>query len=233
MDIITQPEFIEMYKNGERSFEGKFMQFFDLSNFKFENLNFRNCNLFFCTFRSCSFKNVFFESCKMYSGSFYTGSAENLVFEKCDMELTLFDSFQFSRTSMKKCNMQWCGLLNSNAASVDLSTSIQFKTITDLSQVTPSDIEYLISMVMQKVERLDMDMRLKVKEIIRGDLDRYSLKNPEEKENKYTGSSVTDAPLTYGEVKGAVEAFFYGAQEAYKDKKPYESGGTTGKYKIK
>lgn len=227
MDILTQPEFLESCKKGEKVFEGKFMQFFDISNFKFENVKFRSCNLSFCTFRDCSLKNVSFESCTVYSGSFYTGFADGLVFEKCDMELTLFDTFQFSKTSMKKCRMQWCGLLNSNAASVDMSTSSQFKTITDISQLTPHDIEHLISEVMQKVERLDVGLKLKLKEIIRQDLERYKLKNPEEKEGKYaTSSSAADAPLTYGEVKGVVESFFYGVQSPYKTKKhAYETSG--------
>ena len=128
---------------------------------------------------------------------------------------------------MKKCSMQWCGFLNSNVASVDMSTSSQFKTITDLSQVTPADIDYIISVVMQKVERLDMDMRLKVKEIIRADIERYKLENPEEKQGKYgTASSDSDAPLTYGEVRGVVESFFYGTQSPYKTKKhAYETSG--------
>lgn len=233
MDVLSQPEFMELIKKGEKLFENRFMQFFDISGLKLENLIFRNCNLFFCTFRNCALKNVSFENCAIYSGSFYTGSADGLVFEKCDLELTLFDSFQFAGTSMKKCRMQWCGLMNSNAASVDLSTSSQFKTITDLSQVTPADIEYIISLVMQKVERLDMDMRLKVKEIIRADIERYKLKSPEEGEKYAHSNSTADSPLTYGEAKGIVEGFFYGTQSPYKSKKhAYDRSTEYGKGRI-
>ncbi|MBI4174531.1 MAG: pentapeptide repeat-containing protein [Candidatus Aenigmarchaeota archaeon] len=219
METLTQPEFMDLYKKGQKVFENKFMQFFDISGIKFEELSFQNCSLFFCTFRNCSLKNISFEGCTIYSGSFYTGFADGLLFEKCDMELTLFDSFQFSKTSMKKCRLQWCGLINSNAANVDMSTSSQFKIITDLSQVTPHDIETIITEVMQKVGRLDVGLKLKLKEIIRQDLDRYNLKNPVEKEGKYATAGASDSPLTYGEVKGVVENFFYGAQSPYKVKK--------------
>ncbi len=223
METFTQPEFVESCRKGARVFENKFMQFFDISGMQFEGVAFRDCNLFFCTFRNCSFKNVSFENCTVYSGSFYAGFADGLLFEKCDMELTLFDSFQFSKTSMKKCRMRWCGLMNSNAANVDMSTSSQFKIITDISQVTPHDVETIINEVMQKVERLDVGLKLKLKEIIRQDLDRYNLKNPTEKQGKYASAAASDSPLTYGEVKGMVESFFYGAQSPYKTKKhPYE-----------
>jgi len=218
---------MELCRKGQKSFENRLMQFFDISGMVFDDINFKNCSLFFCTFRNCSFRNVAFDDCTVYSGSFYTGAADGLIFENCELELTLFDSFQFSRTSMKKCRMQWCGIMNSNHVSVDLSTSSSFKTITDLSQVTPADIEYIISVVMGKVERLDMDMRLKVKEIIRADIERYKLKNPEEKQGKYSSAGTApDAPLTYGEARGMVEGFFYGTQSPYKTKKhPYETSG--------
>lgn len=79
---------------------------------------------------------------------------------------------------------------------------------------------------MQNVERLDVGLKLKLKEIIRQDLDRYDIKSPDEKSGKYATSSDPDSPLTYGEVKGMVENFFYGTQSPYKTKKhAYETSG--------
>ena len=134
---MTQPEFLELCKSGQKVFEGRFMQFFDISNITLEGITFKNCNMFICTFRNCSLKNVSFENCDIYTGSFYAGDADNLAFEKCRLEMTIFDSFQFRNSCMRNCTIQWLGILNSNAAGIDLSTSSQFKVITDISQVTP------------------------------------------------------------------------------------------------
>lgn len=230
-EIITQKQFLDLYKGGQRAFSNCLMQFFDISSIKIEDVSFSGCDTLFCTFRNCDFRNVIFENCKIYYGSFYSGSANRVEFRKCAIELTLFDNYQFSDVAMNKCNIRISGVFNSNADSIDLATSVQFKFFTNPSQVTQADIEGVIGEVMQGIERMDVGLRMKIKEMIRQDLNTYNLAQPEEKKEKYaaSGTNYSDAPLTYGETKGMLESFFYGMNaDPYKTKKPYE---TVGGYK--
>ncbi|MFA4820144.1 MAG: pentapeptide repeat-containing protein [Candidatus Aenigmatarchaeota archaeon] len=224
-EIITQKQFLDLYKGGQRLFSNCLMQFFDIADATFENIVFRNCKLLLCTFRNCSFKTCTFEQCTVYSGSFYNGRADDLIFDMCNIEMTLFDNYQFFKSAMKRSNLRWFGMINSPG--IDISSSTQFKIITDLSQVSEAEIEELSRMLMGTVERMDLGARLKVKDLIRESIDRYNLAQPEEKKDKYASQAdYSDAPLTYGEAKGAVEAFFYGMNtDPYKSKKPYETAG--------
>ncbi len=226
-EIITQKQFLDLYKGGQRLFSDCLMQFFDIADATFENIVFHNCKLMFPVFRNCSFKACTFDQCTIYSGSFYTGRADTMIFDKCDIELTLFDNYQFFKSAMKRSNLRWFGLISSPG--LDMSSSSQFKIITDPSKLSAEEIEELTRMVMGTVERLDVGLRLKLKEIIRQDLNRYNLAQPEEKKDKYAShADYSDAPLTYGEAKGMLESFFYGSQNPSKPKTPYE---TTGGYK--
>ncbi|MBI2579396.1 MAG: hypothetical protein HYW27_00665, partial [Candidatus Aenigmarchaeota archaeon] len=152
------------------------------------------------------------------------------VFEKCEIDMTLFNNFRFSGTRFAGCTLRWDGILNSNAAAIDMTSSTCVKVFTDASQVTQSDIEEAVSLVMQDVGRLDIGMRKKIREIMEKDLDRYGLHEPENKAQAYEGNraSYSEQPFTYGEARHAVEAFFYGAPQTYKTKKPYE---TESKYR--
>src|SRR3989338_3654997 len=118
--------------------------------------------------------------------SFYTGRADDMIFDRCDIELTLFDNYQFFKSAIKKSNLRWFGMISSPG--LDISSSSQFKIITDPSKLSAAEIEELTSMVMSTVERLDVGLRLKLKEIIRQDLNRYNLAQPEEKKEKYASS---------------------------------------------
>ena len=224
-EILTQREFLDLYRKGQRIFDKIYIQFFDIPNMKFSDLLIKDSKIMFCTFRDCEFSNVRIENCTVFFGSFYTGTMTDFVFDSCTIEKTLFDNIQFVRTSMKKCGIMFCGLLNSNHASVDMSSSSQSRVITDISQLTSQEIEESIRDTMRSIERLDVSARMKIKEIIRKDADRYGLKGVDESERKAyadTPENGNDAPLTYGEVKGLVEAAFgaaYGPRPAYKTKK--------------
>ena len=224
-EIITQKQFLDLYKGGQRLFSNCLMQFFDIADANFQDTIFRNCKFMFPVFRNCCFKTCTFEQCTVYSGSFYTGRADDMIFDRCDIELTLFDNYQFFKSAIKKSNLRWFGMISSPG--LDISSSSQFKVITDPSKLSAAEIEELTSMVMSTVERLDVGLRLKLKEIIRQDLNRYNLAQPEEKKEKYASSQAgySDAPLTYSEAKGMLESFFYGSDKAYKSKKPYETEG--------
>jgi hypothetical protein len=225
-EIITQRQFLEKCASGEKIFDNVYMQFFDISHAKFHDLIIKDSKIMFCTFRNCEFSNVRIENCTVFFGSFYTGTMTDFVFDSCTIEKTLFDNIQFVKTSMKKCGIMFCGLLNSNHASVDMSSSSQSRVITDISQLTSQEIEESIRDTMRSIERLDVSARMKIKEIIRKDADRYGLKGVDESERKAyadTPENSNDAPLTYGEVKGLIEQAFgrYGPQDAYRsDKEP-------------
>ncbi|GEM_PF-4479309 len=231
--VVTQKEFLEKYDSGQKEFENVLMQFFDVSGRKFDGVTIRNSKMFFCNFHNCELRKFRLERCELYYVNFYTGKASDLMIDSCDMEQTLFDVFSFDKAAFKKCNIRWSGILNSNIGSVDLSTSSRYKFFTDLLQVTPQDIEDAIKLVSGDIERLDLDMRLKVKQMIRQDMEKYDLPEPGEKKDAYavSGNRHDDSPLTYGEAKGMVEAAFgaYGPQGGYKTKKTaYE---TDSKYK--
>ena len=106
MHPMTQKEFVEKYNKGERIFSGVMMQFFDISDMKFQDIKIRDSKLLFCTFRNCDFINAIVENCEIYWLSFYNGKIFNTVFEKCKIEMTLFDSIQFSKTRIHKSNMR-------------------------------------------------------------------------------------------------------------------------------
>lgn len=225
-EALTQKEFVEKYNAGQKEFTGVLMQFFDVSDMKLHDLTIKNSEVLFCSFRNCDLKNVKINDCKIYLLNFYTGMVADICFDRCDIEQMLFDTFSFKSAKFIRCNIRWSGILNSNYGNVDMSTSSQYKFFTDLSQVTRRDMEDMIKITMQDIERLDIGLRLKVKEMIRQDIDHYNLPNPEDKKDSY-GSMRTgaDSPLTYGEVKGLVEASFgaYNKPENYKSAKhPYE-----------
>src|SRR3989338_441110 len=223
--VITQKEFLEKYDSGQKEFENVLMQFFDISSRKFEGLAIRNSKMLFCTFRNCEFRNAGFRNCEIYCGSFYSGNIENTSFVKCKIEFTLFDSIQFDRTKLDKCNIRISAIFNSNHASVDSSTSIQNRLLTDVSQITRADIESSINETMAVVERLDFSTRMKLKELLRQDMERYNLSAPEEKKGIGYGSTATDkASVTYGEIRHLVESTFgaYSQQNQYAMKNAYE-----------
>lgn len=223
--IITQKEFLEKYDSGQKEFESALMQFFDISSRKFDGLTIRNSKMLFCTFRNCEFRNADFRNCEIYCGSFYSGGIENTSFVKCKIEFTLFDSIQFDRIKMDKCNIRISAIFNSNHASVDFSTSIQNRLLTDVSQITRADIESSINETMAVVERLDVSTRMKLKELLRQDMERYNLAMPEEKKSGGYGSTQAGkATVTYGEVRHLIEATFgaYAQQNKYEMKGVYE-----------
>lgn len=220
--FISQKEFVAALKEGKREFSDALMQFFDVSNLKLSDIVFKNCKLLFCTFRNCEFRNVAFENCTIYFGSFYTGIANNLNFEKSSIELTGFDTFQFSGTKIKRCNIRWCGILNSNASAVDVASSTCYKLITDISQLSSEDVEKLVSESMGAIGRLDIGIRMKLKEMIQQDLKRYNLGSPKRQNSPYNEQSAgRDETLTYGEVRVLIETAFgaYGPSTVYKAKK--------------
>ena len=176
---VNAKQFLDLYKGGQRLFSNCLMQFFDIADANFQDTIFRNCKFMFPVFRNCCFKTCTFEQCTVYSGSFYTGRADDMIFDRCDIELTLFDNYQFFKSAIKKSNLRWFGMISSPG--LDISSSSQFKVITDPSNLSAAEIEELTRMVMGTVERLDVGLRLKLKEIIRQDLNRYNLAQPEEK----------------------------------------------------
>lgn len=231
-NFVSQREFIESYAQGKRNFSNASMQFFDISNLKLADVVFKGCKLLFCTFRNCEFKNVMFENCTVYFGSFYTGVANNLVFEKSTIELTLFDTFQFSAAEMKNCSIRWCGIFNSNSAAVDFSTSSHYNLITDISQLshlTPQQIEEVTNELIGAVGRLDIGLKMKLKEMIQQDMKRYNLDSPAHRTGAAYGENNVnreDENLSYGEVRKLVEMTFgaYGTKTVYKtNKTEYET----------
>jgi Pentapeptide repeats (9 copies) len=224
MELITQKEFVERYKNGEKLFENILLQFSDIYNIEFLDLTIKNSRIFFSNFWSCDMKNVRFEDCDIYWAGFYNQKMYNVIFDGCKIELSIFENIQFDRAKMHRCNTRLSGVLFSNAASMDMSTSVHNKLITDLAQVTRQDIDALISETMSVIERLDFNTRMKIKDVIRNDMERYGLGKPEEKREGSYDNKREDAKLSYGEVRLMVEASFgaYAQPKVYEMKSPYE-----------
>jgi uncharacterized protein YjbI with pentapeptide repeats len=224
-EILTQKEFVEKYKAGQRVFDNVMMQFFDISNMKISDLTIKNSKINFSNFNSCDLKNVKFEDCTSYWLNFYTGTAKNIIFDNCDIEQTVIDSFSFDQTKFIRCNIRWSAIFNSNFGSVDMTGSTQHKFFTDASQVTPQDMEEAVKLVMHDIERLDLTTRLKIKEMLRSDIEKFNLYSPGEEKKAYEQekSIQGDSPLTYGEVRGLVEAAFgsYGSQDPKTNKSVY------------
>ncbi len=215
-DILTQKEFAEKYKSGQRVFDNVLMQFFDISNMKLSDLTVKNSKINFSNFNSCELKNVRFEKCASYWLNFYTGTAKNITFDNCDIEQTVIDSFSFDRTRFSRCNIRWSAIFNSNFGSVDMTGSTQHKFFTDVSQVTQQDMEEAVKLVMHDIERLDLATRLKIREMLSSDIEKFSLPSAGEEKKAYLEKRThDDSSLTYGEVRGLVEAAFgsYGSQD--------------------
>jgi hypothetical protein len=220
-ETLTQKEFIDKYNAGQREFSDVLMQFFDVSNAKLSDIEIRNSKIMFCNFHDCTLSNVKLENCNIFFFSFYTGTASNVLFEKCDVEQMLFDSFSFNNTKLVKCNIRWSGIFNSNSNSVDISSSTTHKFFTDISQLTSSDMDEAVRIIMHDIERLDLSTRLKVKEMIRQDIDRYKLPEPGQHRKEYENRPADDSPLTYSEIRGVLQAA-YGKPQNYKEKTSYE-----------
>jgi hypothetical protein len=229
-EIVSQKPFLERLKIGEKAFSNIRIQFLDVHHLKLKDVVFENCDMNFCTFLNCDFRDVMFMDCFVYFGTFHTGIMDKTVFDRCRIEMSLFEGIQFSGSEMKRCDLRWNGILDSNISGINMRTSLHIKTITDISQVTQKDVEDAVSMVMKDIGRMDIEMRNKIREIMSKDIDRYGFNQPEEKKGEYGkgGKDYDNAPLTYGEMRQVVEAFFYGSSQPYKTKKAYE---TESKYK--
>ncbi len=219
-ETLTQKEFTDKYNAGQREFKDVLMQFFDISGMKMSDLTIKNSKIMFCNFHNCELKNLKIDNCTIFFLSFYTGSANEILFDKCDIEQMLFDTFSFGRTKFSSCNIRWSAILNSNSSVVDMVSSSQYKFFTDLSQVTAQDIENAVKIIGHDIERLDLGTRMKVKEMIRQDIDRFHLPDSSKKNKGYANKSqkYDDTPLTYNEIKDMVETA-YGARDTYKTKK--------------
>jgi uncharacterized protein YjbI with pentapeptide repeats len=224
-EIITQKQFLEMCKQGKKEFSDILLQFIDISNVSFKDTTIKNSKLLFCTFRNCNFSNMIMENCKIYCGSYYNCKIKS-VFLKCKIELTLFESVQFDKTEMKKCSIRLCAIFNSNANSVDYSTSEYTRLLTDPSQITRQDLDDTINETMSEVNRLDLGTRMKLKEILRQDMERYNLKGSENLSSSYSAKSDQDgnSNFSYGEIRQLIESTFgsYAEKKPYEMKKPYQ-----------
>jgi hypothetical protein len=224
MDLITQKEFVEEYSKGKRVFENVLMQFTDISTMMFSDLVIKNSKLIFCTFLDCLMKNVAFENCEIYAGSFYNGSISSVLFSKCQIELTLFEGIRFEKAKMDKCVIRLSAIFNSNDASVDFSTSIQNRLLTSVSQLTKDDIEMTIAEAMPMIERLDVSTRIKLKELLKQDMERYNISEPAKEKSSRYDRKEESTHLSYGEVRQLIESTFgaYTQKNQYKMKSPYE-----------
>jgi hypothetical protein len=133
---------------------------------------------------------------------------------------------------MKNCDIRLSVILNSNSASVDTSTSAIRNFTTDISQLTPQIIEESIDETMNCIERLDIGLRLKIKEMIRQDLDRHKLNGPKHRPNPYDSETKKsdDRPLAYEEAKTLINTTF--GPYATKNQSPYKIKFTYGETRL-
>ena len=224
-EILSQKEFIGLCIKGQKLFSNIKINFMDVSNIALRNITIKNSILRFCTFRDCRMENIIVENCEIYFGSFYTTNIKEALFDNCNIELTLFDTIQFDKTKMNRCTINFVAILKSNTSSLDFSTSQQFRLITDVSQITPELLEQAVSASFIAMSRLDINLKMKIKQMINEDLERHGFDKDSIKIKEVYKEIDKDPRLTYGEVNNLVKSFFgqYSNKNIYETKKTYET----------
>ncbi|MCX6815474.1 MAG: hypothetical protein NT120_01300 [Candidatus Aenigmarchaeota archaeon] len=231
---IFSNELIEQYKEGKREFVNINLQYADIS-MPLKDLVIRDSRLFFVTFRDCDLSNAKFINCEIFYGTWYGGILENAVFDDCAIDYGLFDKTIFRNTKIVKSKITWSGMLGQPINELDMSTSTQFKIITDMSQITPEAVEEIRRQIGPIINSLDLSIKAKINEEIQKDAQKYGVELPSiatekpaygaRRENADSNSSV------YG---GNMQNFAdmvigaYNAVHPYKVKRSYQDDNNTG-----
>ena len=221
---ISQKDFIDIYDKGQKEFSNILLQWIDLSGKTFEDIIVKDSNIMFCTFRNCTFKNCKFINCEVFFGTWYYGDVKGVLFDKCMIDMTMFDTVRFEKTKIANSNLRTTGILASNASDVDTSTSTKFRFVTDISQLSPQEIEVIIMESIDIINKFDIGIRMKFIEATRQDLERHKIDDPlEKKKDAYQTSDGEEAKVSYGEMKNFVESSLEAYKQStdiYKSKKP-------------
>ena len=193
MKALFSSELIEKYREGERSFSNVIIQYADFLGTALQDIHIKNSRLVFATFRNCALRNARFSNCEIFFGSFYGGDLTNAVFDNCEIKLTLFESAIFNNTKIVNSNISYSGMFNTNIRELDMSSAIQYKVFTDISQITEKDIESGMSLIAPYLSHLDAEIRKKIMKIIQGDAARYNFKVPIAETQKSGYSSITSS----------------------------------------
>lgn len=221
---LSQVDFVNSYDKGVREFSNILLQWIDLSGKTFEDVVVKDSKILFCTFRNCAFKNCKFINCEIFFGTWYYGDIKDVLFDKCSIDMTMFDTVRFERTKITNSNLRTTGILASNASDVDTSTSTKFRFVTDISQLSPQEIESIIMESVDIINKFDIGIRMKFMEATRQDLERHKIDDPlKKKKDPYQSSIKEEGKVTYGEMKNFVESSLEAYKQGtdiYKSKKP-------------
>ena len=212
--VLLSKEFLDMYKEGGRTFSDITLQYMDIADVNLTDLIIKNSKLFFATFRNCNFKNSKFINCEIIYGSFYGGNLEGVVFDNCTIDMTLFQDTIFRDTKISKSRLIWSAFLNTAIGEIDLSSSTKFKVFTDLSEITAKDIEDGMAHLGPLIDSLDISIRHKIKQELEKDFQSLGIKDlPNSSKNlEYQRTS----PLVYG-----MQTFSNMIIDAYNTANPY------------
>ena len=197
--LLLSRDLLDQYKEGKRTFENVIIQFADLQGSTLPDICIKDSKLFFVTFFNSNLSGAKFINCEIFFGSFYGCRLGNAIFDKCRIELTLFDQAIFNRTKITKSEISYSGLFNTNLKDLDMSSSTQFKVFTDPSQITDHDIESGLSILMPHLDKLDTQIKSKIKKMLEWDAQTYKFSVPSmvgsptnyKKEGTYAGNNTS------------------------------------------
>ncbi len=179
LSVLLSKELLEQYKEGRRSFSDVIIQFADLRGVAIPDISIRNSKLLFVTFSNSNLRDAKFSNCDIFLGSFYGCDLTNAVFDNCTIELTLFENAVFDKTKIIKSKMSYCGMFNSNIRELDMSTSAQFKVFADSSQITETDVEDGMALLMPFFSNLGIEVKSKIKSLLETDAERWKVSAPD------------------------------------------------------
>lgn len=198
-------ELLDKYKEGKRSFSNIIIQFADLQGANLQNIHIKDSKLLFVAFRNCNLSGARFSNCEMFFDSFYGSDLTDAVFDNCKIDFGLFENAIFNKTKIAKSRISYSAMYNANIQELDMTTSDQFRVLTDPSQITEDVVENGLAIILPFMDKLDTNLRSIIKKKIEAASENqkfsYSLKgNPASYKKEGTYSSAK-AP-SYGNASG-------------------------------
>lgn len=229
MKTILTGEFLERYESGERNFNEIELQYADLNGRNFRDLTFRNSKMLFCTLRNCSFYNVNFHGCDMFFAAMGGSAFEKSAFSNCNIDYSGFVNSSFISTKMLNCKLSWTAMMNAQGH-LEMKGCQEFMVIKSFEELTALVVQKGFAGLEPALQQLDFDMRKKIMDIIDDFSKKFGIDMPKSEAVRAYGTAHMDEKNlgAYGLLDSFVDAAVsrYGEKSAYRNKTPYESGGT-------
>jgi uncharacterized protein YjbI with pentapeptide repeats len=160
MQTVTAWEVIQEYNKGRRDFSNVSITIGEFAGANLSGIILRNSKIDDTTFRGASLVDADFSGSEIIFAGFNNADLTRTKFNKCIIKLSTFDGSTFDDTEMKNSNISWCGFFNANVACIDFSNSIQYKVVTDLSQITETTLIESAHELSEFMNTLDFEKRL-------------------------------------------------------------------------